>query len=111
MLAASLIGVGTGVDSRPRMSFAIAQSPTGQLQQSQFSRRLTRMAAAIDRAERSNRIANGPATFMRQDLDRIWSGVTTGIAQQGALTQPEYASYQAMLDRVAARLARCGVTP
>ena len=76
----------------------------GAEQQAYFTARLARLAEAIDRHKRTGALPRGPATFMRQDLDRVWSEMDRIIEQDGRLRPQQQASCAAMLSRVERRL-------
>jgi hypothetical protein len=103
-LAATIIGhaiAPSAIHARDRET-----AMSGDRQQAAFATRLERMADAIDRRRRDGVLSAGQADFMRQDLDRVWWGVTRTVRDSGALTPHEQATYAAMLRRVDLRIVR-----
>ncbi|MCU6453566.1 hypothetical protein LPN01_05715 [Sphingomonas sp. A2-49] len=83
-----------------------ATVPGGDRQRAYFLERLTRMADQIERQAGAGALGRGQAAFLRQDLDRVWLGVTDDIRRAGRLTEGQRGSYAAMLRRVDLRLIR-----
>ena len=102
LLAATSMPSGGPAPSVPRQ---LAQATRMAEHQAYFARQLTALRRRIDRQERIGLLRSGPATFMREDLTRIWVDLDQLAYRGAALSPQEYASYCAMLRRVERRLA------
>ena len=103
----------TALPSGRSPSAARAPAPVARMAQyrAYFARELTELRRRIDRQERIGLLRNGPATFMREDLTRIWIDLDRLAGRGAGLSPQEYASYRAMLRRVERRLGPEGLPP
>lgn len=76
----------------------------GDRQQALFARRLEDLSQRIDRQQRAGLLSTGQATFMQQDLTRVWDGIGAILRRSPSLSPQEQASYGAMVRRVEMRL-------
>lgn len=101
-LALTLAGPArAGPDSeRERMYASI-----GAAQEAYFTKRLNQLAKTIFARERSGALPHGPASLMRQDLERVWIEMNRILDLNGRLRPQQYASCAMMLSKVDRRLA------